>query len=180
MKFRRKSLRLTNFDYSQTGLFYITICVNQQLCLFGDVVDKKLQINDAGKMIAHSFIEITKHYHGFDIDTYIVMPNHFHGILIINKQPVGAPPRGHPFLKQRLFDQNTLTLNELSLGDVVGRFKSITTHRYIMGVKKNQWKPFYEKLWQRNYYDRIIKNKKTLYATRKYIIDNPLHWKINI
>ena len=177
MKFKRKSLRLANYDYSQVGLYYITICVNQQLCLFGDVVDKKLQINDAGKMIARSFIEITKYYKGFDIDTYIVMPNHFHGIIVINDEKFGALPRGHPFLKQWNYDQNTLILNNLSLGDVVGRFKSLTTHRYIKGVKDHQWIPFYEKLWQRNYHDHIIRNKKTLFAARRYIIDNPIHWE---
>jgi REP element-mobilizing transposase RayT len=133
-------------------------------------------MNHAGKMIAKSFIEITKYYPGFDIDTYIVMPDHFHGIIIDNTN-IGAFTWRHSYIKSTTLNNSSSTENILSLGDVVGRFKSITTHRYIRGVRENNWQPYYEKLWQRNYFDRIIRDKKALYAARKYIIDNPLHWK---
>ena len=77
---------------------------------------------------------------------YFVMPNHFHGVIIINDQHVGASPCGRPSLiKPNLFQNSSIKVS-LHLGEVVGRFKSITTHRYINGVKKYQWKPFYEKL----------------------------------
>jgi hypothetical protein len=69
------------------------------------------------------------------------------------------------------------TPDQLSLGEIIGRFKSYTTSQYISGVKIYNWKPFYEKLWQRGYYDQIIRNKKELFAVQKYIIHNPLNWK---
>jgi len=166
MKFRTKSLRLNSYDYSQNGLYFITICVNQQLCLFGEVIDKKLNMNGAGKMIAKSFIEITKYYNGFDVDSYIVMPDHFHGILIINNKNVGAPPCGRPIIMNPNIHQNSILTTNLTLGEIVGRFKSITTYRYINGVEKYQWKPFYEKLWQR------VSRKKNSFKFNSKSVEN--------
>lgn len=157
---RHNSLRLKYFDYTQPAVYFITMRVNQHLCLFGSISDKKLKLNAAGKMIANVFTNLPKYYSGVFIDTYIVMPDHFHGIINIDHN-VGTPP-AH---------------DQLSLGEVVGRFKSYTTTQYISGVKNNQWKLFDKKLWQRGYYDRIVRDKKAYYAIRNYIANNPLHWK---
>jgi len=120
MNFHRRSLRLANYDYSKAGMYYVTICINQHLCLFGKIVDQKLQLNDAGKMIAKSFIEITKYYCGFNVDSFIVMPDHFHGIIIINVQNVGAPPRGRPIRMTMMivtnFFQISFTLSSICTG----------------------------------------------------------------
>lgn len=257
MFYRRNSLRLKNFNYTKPCVYFITMCVNQHLCLFGEVNDRKLKLNAAGKMIAKVFTNLRKYYKGTVLDTYIVMPNHFHGIIIID-HTVGASLCGRPSknilgneLNQQkndctktkilmgqthskgrgytdpencvqtpndrtLFFNNFFATNkfndiyfgrhnwgrawstkmgqawstkmgrarrpapthdQLSLGEIIGRFKSYTTTQYISGVKNNKWKPFYEKLWQRGYYDHIVKDKKELFAIRKYIVDNPLHWE---
>ena len=193
MFYRRNSLRLKNFNYTKPCVYFITMCVNQHLCLFGEVNDRKLKLNAAGKMIANVFTNIRIYYKGTVLDTYIVMPNHFHGIIIID-HTVGASLCGRPYeniiggelnlerndytitknLKGRAL-RSTPTHHQLSLGEIIGRFKSYTTTQYISGVKNNKWKPFYEKLWQRGYYDHIVKDKKELFAIRKYIVDNPLH-----
>jgi len=177
------------------------------MCLFGEINEKKLKLNDAGKMIANIFINLPQYYESILLDTYIVMPDHFHGIIAI-KRPVGASLRGRPEIKKNIPMPNTqkyiskenfkfcnhdkgnkiITLkgraqrptptgDQLSLGEIIGRFKSYTTRQYISGVKNNKWIPFYEKLWQRGYYDRIIRNEKELLAIRKYIINNPINWK---
>jgi REP element-mobilizing transposase RayT len=203
---RRNSLRLKGFDYRQSGIYFITVCVNQRLCLFGDVNSGMLRLNPAGKMIVKVFSGLQNYYHGVFSDTYIVMPDHFHGIIII-KNDVGAVRCGRPdqsrnlrIFSGRLIVKNPQNRNgindklikesqqkrseisadsktQLSLGEIVGRFKSYTTTQYISGVKNKKWRPFYEKLWQRGYHDHIIRNKKELYAIRKYISNNPLNWK---
>ncbi len=213
MFYRRNSLRLKNFNYTKPCVYFITICVNQHLCLFGEINDRKLKLNAAGKMIAKVFTNLRKYYKGTILDTYIVMPNHFHGIIIID-HTVGASLCGRPELENSVQTPNDRTLffnnffvtnkfndiyfgrynwgrawstkmgralrpaptpDQLSLGEIIGRFKSYTTTQYISGVNNNKWKPFYEKLWPRGYYDHIVKDKKELFAIRKYIIDNPLH-----
>jgi REP element-mobilizing transposase RayT len=204
---RRNSLRLKDFNYKSACVYFVTVCVNRQLCLFGEVNDRKLKLNDAGKMIAQIFTNLPKYYNNMIAETYIVMPNHFHGIIIIDHS-VGAPLRGRPdtnvftqefkihnLLKREYFYRNISekkdqmfqnkgraqrpapTGDHLSLGDIVGRFKSYTTLKYISGMEINNWKPFYEKLWQRGYYDHIIRNENELFAIRKYIVNNPLNWK---
>ncbi len=206
MYYRRNSLRLKNFNYTKPYVYFITICVNQHLCLFGEVNDRKLKLNAAGKMIAKVFTNLRKYYKGIVLDTYIVMPNHFHGIIIIDHN-VGASLCGRPEIENSVQTPNDRTLffnnffvtnkfndiyfgrhnwgrarrpaptpDQLSLGEIIGRFKSYTTTQYISGVNNNKWKPFYEKLWQRGYYDHVIKNRREYFAIRKYIINNPLSW----
>jgi len=106
-------------------------------------------------MIQSFWNEMPKYYSGIKIDAFQVMPNHVHGIIVI----VGAGPCACP--------------NKLSLGDIVGRFKSITANKYVRDIKQIKFK---EKLWQRNYYERIIRNEQALMNTREYIIKNPCNW----
>ena len=178
MYYRKNSLRLKNFNYRKPCFYFITVCVNQQLCLFGKVMDKKLELNNAGKMIAKVFVNLPKYFNNTIIDTYIVMPNHFHGILSLD-YAAGASLCGRPQLKTDIWPENKVDLapSGLSVSEIIGRFKSFTTIQYINGVENQSWKPFYEKLWQRGYYDRVVRNKKELFAMRKYICNNPLKWK---
>ena len=109
------------------------------------------------------------------IDEFIVMPNHVHGIIFI----VGAPLVGaRAFKTQPAKDRaGTRPAPTTSLGDVVGIFKSISTHQYAMNVYANKWPPFPGKLWQRNYYERIIRNEIEMNRIRQYIINNPSQWE---
>lgn len=90
-KYHRKYIRLKEYDYSSKGFYYVTLCVNEQLCLFGDIEDGKIKLNDAGKMVGKIWQEIPKYYASAKIDEYIVILNHFHGIIILNNDDVGAP-----------------------------------------------------------------------------------------
>ena len=207
-KHHRKSIRLKGYDYASKGMYYITLCVNARLCLFGDVVNEEMQLNDAGKMVDQIWREIPDHYPGTDIDEHTVMPNHLHGIIILNDTLVGAPPCGRPEMNAEIGNQEQIqaqgpahqeqgqaqgpahqeqgqaqgpapTGTRLKLGDVVGKFESYTMHLYIQGVRNKGWKPFHKKLWQRNYYDHIIRNEKELNRIRDYIINNPLKWEFD-
>ena len=151
----RHSLRLKNFDYSKNGNYFVTIVVKHRLLLFGNVTNNIMNLNDAGKMIDNVWNNLPEYIPGIEIDCGIVMPNHFHGIISLNHK------------------QND---KRLSLPDVMERFKSFTTHEYIYGVRNLNWEPFQAKLWQRNYFDRIISNKKEMNYLKKYIKENPEKW----
>jgi REP element-mobilizing transposase RayT len=142
------------------------------------VNDKKLKLNAAGRMITKVFVNLPKYYNKLIIDTYIVMPDHFHAIIFLDHY-VGASLCGRPQLKNYIWSQhNTVCArSNLALGEIIGRFKSYTTTQYIAGVRNDNWKPFYEKLWQRGFYDRVVRNRGELFVIRKYICNNPLKKK---
>ena len=168
-KHHRRSIRLKEYDYSSKGMYYITLCVNNRLCLFGDIVDGEMHLNDAGKMVDNVWREIPGYYQGVDTDEQSVMPNHLHGIIILYNDIVGAPPCGRPMmnnnnpinkmdqerkpddLKQGQAQGPAPTVKRLSLGGVVGRLKTLTMHKYLFGVKNYHWVRFDKRLWQRNY-----------------------------
>lgn len=157
---QRKSLRLKNYDYSQNGFYFITICIQNKECLLGEIISQKMILNNAGIMIETIWHDIPKYYEGFRIHECIVMPNHIHGIIEISSCRGGlpCPPSG------------------LSLSDVIQRFKTMTTNKYIYGVQNYNWKVFPKQLWQRSYYEHIIRNEKTLEEIQTYIINNPKNW----
>ncbi len=88
----RRSIRLKGYDYSQPGAYFLTLCTQDRKCLYGEIVDDKMCLNDAGQMVQTVWNEIPAYYPGIDIDAFMIMPNHIHGIIKI----VGAPPRGLP------------------------------------------------------------------------------------
>ena len=95
-KHHRKSIRLKEYDYSSEGLYFITLCVNDRLCLFGIIEDGEMKLNDAGKMVNKIWKKLPKYYPVVEMDEYKLMPNHFHGIILLKNDTVGAPLRGRP------------------------------------------------------------------------------------
>jgi len=185
---RRRSIRLKGYDYHQPGAYFVTICTQDRACLFGDVVEGEIRLNDAGRMVHDVWNELPNHYPGIVIDAFVVMPNHIHGIIILvgadprvcpNADPrvcpdtgqpsVGVGPRAYPGQPQGVAPT-------LGLPDVVHRFKTMTTRRYTDGAKQLGWEPFRGRLWQRNYYEHIIRNEESLNRIREYIFTNPVRW----
>lgn len=169
----RKSLRLPDFDYSQDGAYFITIVTQNRVCLFGDIIKGIMVSNDAGKMIEGVCKELSEFIRGVELNPYQIMPNHFHATVIINQsRDVGATLCGCPGQTRR----SAPTGNRISLPNVVQRFKSLTTQRYINGVFKNHWQRFEKRLWQRYYYEHIIRNEREYQAIADYIRCNPQNW----
>lgn len=187
----RRSIRLQKYDYSENGAYFITICTKNRECLFGKIIKGQIVLNDVGKMIQSTWNEIPQFYRGIEIDVFQVMPNHIHGIIVIQNEfmPVGAGPRACPNCKSKYAGPRACPNEQtqingqlqgvaptLSLCDIVHRFKTLTTKKYIDNVKNNHWPPFNNKLWQRNYYEHIIRTEKSLNDIREYILNNPFNW----
>ncbi len=184
LKHHRQSLRLKGYDYSTGGAYLVTICTHGRICLFGDVTDAEIHLNDIGCMVASEWERLPGRFPAIDLDAFIVMPNHIHGIIVITEAispgPVGAgDPAGAPLVgaHQRAGTPDALRWRPaLTLGDVVGAFKSVTTLHYADGVRTQGWPPFHRRLWQRNYHEHIIRSEGALSRIRAYIHDNPARW----
>jgi REP element-mobilizing transposase RayT len=176
-KHHRRSIRLKEYDYSQAGAYYVTIDVQNRECLFGEIVDYEMILNEAGKMIDEQWNALLERFPDIELDVYQVMPNHFHGIVVI----IGAPLVGVPVLETNNISENRAGTSPAptknpTLGDIIGAFKSITTHEYILGVDNKNWPQFYKRLWQRNYYEHVIRDEADLNRIRDYIQSNPANW----
>ena len=190
----RRSIRLRGYDYSRAGAYFITLCTQNRECLFGEILNRETRLNAAGNMIQTVWNEIPNYYPGIEIDEFVIMPNHIHGIVVITTH-VGATPRGCPGSStpphccpipksgqaQGPAPTPMRQNNDvgLSLPDVVHRFKSMTTKRYVDGVKQNGWSSFPGKLWQRNYWEHIIRDESELIRIREYIHNNPAQWELD-
>ncbi|MFC1485140.1 transposase [bacterium] len=175
-KHHRRSIRLKNYDYSSQGAYFVTICVNEREYLFGNILNECMVLNDAGRMIQTVWNEIPKYYSGIDIDYFQIMPNHIHGIILVGAGPCACPEYASTGQPQSKGQPQGVAPTVLSLCDVVHRFKTMTTKRYCDGVKQKKWQIFNKKLWQRNYYEHIIRNENELNKIREYISNNPLNW----
>ncbi|TCL75296.1 transposase IS200 family protein [Hydrogenispora ethanolica] len=260
----RRSIRLKGYDYSRAGLYFITICTQNRLHLLGKIENGAMILNDAGRMVATVWNEIPRHYGGFAIHEFVVMPNHIHGIIEIvatvgaglracpgglcnrpdskqprngkprdgqlcDGQPQGVAPTGIPLDMVKTMGSTAVNLlnvvqrdgqlcnsgqlrceqprngqphdtgcdgqpcvgqprgvaptmdvpvgmKTMKLPDIVHRFKTLTTKRYTDGVKQHGWDPFPGRLWQRNYYEHIIRNENSYQMIAEYIVNNPVNW----
>jgi REP element-mobilizing transposase RayT len=120
---------------------------------FGEISNGEMNLNEAGTLINENWIKLENTYDNIIIDYHVVMPNHFHGIIWLEES------------------------NNIILGQIIGAFKCFTTTAYIKGVRDLNWPPFQRRLWQRNFYERIIRDDKELEDSRRYILDNPAKWK---
>ena len=193
----RRSIRLKGYDYSQAGLYFITICSQNRICRFGEIVvvgvplvgtqtnTATMILNHAGKMVEDEWLALVDRFPNMVLHEYIIMPNHFHcileivGVPLVGTQNVGACS-GHPNVTGRpqgyaptddtqRNDTETMlgTQNDdgvpknKTIGDMMDAFKSITTVKYIDGVKNRGWDWFDGKIWQRDYYEHIIRDEES-------------------
>lgn len=186
---RRRSLRLRGYDYRQPGAYFVTVCTQNRVRLFGDIADGVIDLTAAGQMVENVWEELSAFYTGVEIDAFAVMPNHVHGIIVLGEatadiaprvESVGAAPCGRPGFGtgtgQTQGSAPTEPVGKLSLADVVARFKTMTTRRYAEGVSRASWPAFPGRLWQRNYFEHVVRNEPDLDRIRRYIELNPSRW----
>jgi putative transposase len=166
LKRNRRSIRLSDHDYTDVGRYYVTMCAYQRHCLFGDVVDDIMQLNSWGKIVGNCWSTIPSHFTDVELDEFVIMPNHLHGILVITDdsgrgtiyraptiERFGSPVRG-------------------SLPTIIRCFKAAVTRRInrVYGATG---------IWQRSYYEHIIRSEDQLNRIRQYIVENPLKWALD-
>jgi REP element-mobilizing transposase RayT len=152
-KHHRRSIRLKNYDYSQAGAYFVTVVVQGRDLLFGEIVGAEMHPNAAGQAVERWWEEIARKYPTLEKDEFVVMPNHFHGIIRI------AGGGGAP-----------------TLGQVMDWLKTMTTNEYIRGAKGKGWPRFQGRLWQRNYHEHVIRDEDELNRIREYIVYNLRQW----
>lgn len=178
-KHHRHSIRLKHYDYSAEGFYFVTLCTHQREYLFGEIVDGEMRLNQLGQIAAEEWMRSPSIRQEIELDEWVVMPNHIHGIVIINSSnkpisPVGA--NGHSL--QRLIpeptSQNSVMplMKPKSLSSLIVGFKSVTAKR-INVIRDSPGNP----IWQRNYYEHIIRNDRSLATIRRYIQNNPKAWE---
>ncbi len=160
----RRSIRLPGYDYAQPGAYFVTLCVHQRECLLGEITDGEMMLNEFGRVVMECWPWLAKQYPHVTVDEWIVMPNHFHGILMI----VDAVCRGG----SRTAPTNGTT--HKPLGRLIGAFKTVSTKR-INAIRDTPGLP----VWQRNYYEHIIRNEEELNHIRQYIVANPRNWEFD-
>jgi len=178
-KYQRHSIRLPEYDYSKIGGYFITLCIREKECLLGEIVDGNMVLNDIGKIVDKYWNEIPEHFPHVELDEYIVMPNHVHGIVMITTdvrgdKRINVGARHAVPLQSRV---HTITSEQFgkpvtgSIPTIVRSFKSAVTKR-INELRRMAGIP----IWQRNLYEHVIRGEWDLNRIRKYIINNPANW----
>ena len=169
----RKSTRLKGYDYTQAGLYFITICVKNRECLFGNITNGKMLLNDSGKNANECWLEISNHFSNTQLHEYIIMPNHIHGIIEIVGANQHSPNVDDKHNRTKYI--SPLRSPSKTIGSVVRGFKIGVTKWFRLNMGDEF--PIGQSVWQRNYYDHIIRNEKTYQTISEYIINNPLKWQ---
>ena len=145
----RRSIRLRDYDYGSPGAYFVTVVTVNRDCLFEDAALRSI--------VERSWLAVPRHCAHAKLDAWVVMPNHIHGIVVIHEAPASS-----------------VHLATASLGTMIGNFKSVTTRR-INRVRRMPAAP----VWQRNYYERVVRNERELDRIRSYIAANPMRWTLD-
>ena len=194
-KYRIESIRLQGYDYSQPGIYFITIVTHNRQCSFGNIIDDEMMLNEFGVLVKNEWLKTGIIRPNIVIDAFVVMPNHLHGIIIITdnddeySRDTGMETGTHSetdTVSESKTKTGTKTIEQFgkptknSIPTIVRLFKSTTTKQInqlrrdtLQRVSTTPMQP----LWQRNYYEHIIRNEIELNRIRQYIIDNPKKWK---
>ena len=192
-KHHRRSIRLKGYDYAQAGAYYVTIVVQGRECLFGEIIDGEMHLNEYGEIVQKWWNEIPIHFPNVELGAFIIMPNHVHGIIFITTERRGEvlSPRNNP--NYNIQDVNSDSTNNLggdastslslrsartpplqhpTLGQIVAYFKYQSTKE----MNRIETDKAITKFWQRNFYDHVIRDEKDLQNKTDYIESNPLLW----
>lgn len=189
---RRRSIRLEGYDYSSAGAYFVTICTFERECIFGDVCDGRMSLNALGLIAQRQWDALPRHYPNATLDAFLIMPNHVHGVILLTEpslageRSVGAGLTPYRIRTPAVGDDDVTHLGVQSacetrpygtwrvrhgLPEIVRGFKTFSA-RQINFLRKSRG----ERVWQRNYYERIVRDEDELNRVREYIFDNPSKW----
>jgi REP element-mobilizing transposase RayT len=157
----RHSIRLEGYDYSQPGAYFITLCAKNRECLFGKIDNGEMTLNDYGMAVKETWFDLVNHISGIVLDEFIIMPNHLHGIVVIGgeESPVRAGLEPAP---------------TNALPEIVRQLKTFSARR-INKIRQTPGVP----VWQRNYFEHVIRGENEINQLRQYIIHNPKNWDVD-
>ena len=161
----RRSIRLKHYDYSRAGAYFVTICTQGRECLLGEVADASLTLSQYGVIVEQVWEQIPDHFSFVTLDAAVIMPNHFHGIIVIADESLHIQQKSSHLPHKQNCKKPTL-------GQIVGYFKYQSTK--LINLMRDMTGA---KFWQRNYYEHIIRNETSLARLRAYIERNPQHWQ---
>jgi len=158
----RRSIRLPGYDYSQEGAYFVTICTHNRECISGEIINARMHLNRFGEITQEQWLRTAIVRPNISLDSFVIMPNHLHGIIIITNTRRGDPA-GRPYPRSHGPDP-------CSIGAIIGQFKSVATKRIniLRGTPGTR-------VWQRNYYEHVVRDED-VNLHRRYILDNPVQW----
>ena len=187
MTYRRRSIRLPHYDYSRAGYYFSTVTTHKRVHLFGKIEDGVMVLNVAGEMVKKWYDKLEEKFPTVRNDIMVIMPNHIHFVIqIVGADPCVRPHGQHarPHGQEgQTHGQKGQTHGSASTGDRVGLwdvvqwFKTMTTNTYIQMVKNNTLPPFHKRIWQRNYYEHVVRDANDYARIAEYIQNNPLTWE---
>lgn len=172
----RRSTRLPEFDYSQPGAYFVTIVTQDRKSLFGQIVDGEMVLNELGKALADVWVEMPEHFPNVELGEFVVMPNHVHGIVIITVEATQASnvAARHAVPSEESAIEEFGKPVSASLPTIMRSFKSAATKKFREFTNDHEGR-----IWQRNYYEHVIRNEKDNQAIYDYILTNPINWEID-
>ena len=175
-KHHRRSIRLKGYDYSQPGIYFVTLCIHRRECLLGEVIEGVMQLSAAGRIVEKEWLRNALVRRNVELDAFVIMPNHLHGLIILTDNPKVVPRRNA--LPENLNSIKGYTQTNRpkgpvsgSLGAIIGQFKSLSGKR-INRIRKSPG----VSVWQRDFHDHIIRHEVALENIRQYIVKNPQRW----
>jgi putative transposase len=179
-KHHRRSIRLKGYDYTSAGAYFITICTHHRQPLFGEITNGAMQLSQFGQIVRSHWLKLPNHYPHVQLDEFIIMPDHVHGILKISDPSGGAvgagltnpfsDPIDRPIIKPAPTGTSPHP-DRHGIPEIVRGFKTFSARR-INQIRQTKGTP----VWQRNYYERIIRDDRALHTIRRYIQTNPSNW----
>ncbi|MDR0799264.1 MAG: transposase [Dysgonamonadaceae bacterium] len=193
----RRSIRLRDYDYSQAGLYFVTICVQKHECMFGKITDGEMILNEYGKTANDCWLDIPQHYPNVVLHEFVVMPNHVHGIIeiITNDDGTGVGAKNFSPCNNNSPNNNELPMDKRANDDEWANDKgannysplrrqpcgtSRTIGAIVRGFKIGVTKQIGYSVWQRNYFEHIIQNEKRHWIIVDYINNNPARWETDM
>lgn len=169
----RRSIRLKGYGYRRPGYYFVTICVQGQLCVLGEVRNDATELSAVGRMVSGWIRRVPERYPAMALDRWVIMPNHLHLLIVIrySESHATAPTvrlhtTGHDQPRDRV-----------PLWRAIQWLKTMTTNEYIRQVRAGRWPPFDRRFWHRNYWERVVRTPEELARTRRYIANNPTSWQ---
>jgi len=168
----RRSIRLKDYDYTRPGAYFVTICTYRRECILGKIVNGEMRMNEYGEVVRRCWADLPGHYTNAMLDAFVIMPNHIHGIIVLT-DVVGAGLQTCPYKSPSEAPIKSQKCH--ALPEIVRGFKTFSARR----VNERRGGPGI-RLWQRNYYEHIIRNEKEWLSIQEYIQHNPVKWEEDV